>query len=242
MSFQTLEQLEQSIRWRRDVEKFTNRHTPSALFRVINDEIRKLRARLTADGSTVFLKAIEGLQSTTGRTVGFPGTLLTATSLAVFEAVRSVAFQYGSGWFALKPIGFDDAMVGADSQKIGEPQGWCLGGIDIEASNTTGSTGQHMQIVVAPSLDVPRTFMVRGLVGWIDMMNPTDRIFTDFGIDSYLIAVVGLRIADRDDDVELYDRLTNEVNVAYGDIRHRSKMAQLGPRQRTDVRGRHRCR
>jgi hypothetical protein len=242
MSFQTLEQLEQSIRWRRDVEKFTNRHTPSALFRVINDEIRKLRARLTADGSTVFLRAAEGTQTTMGRTVGFPGTLLTATTLTVFEAVRSVAMQYGSGWQTLRPIGFDDAMVGADSQIVGVPQGWCLAGLDVESSTTTGITGQHLQIVVAPALDVARTFMVRGLVGWTDLMNPTDRIFTDFGIDAYLIAVVGLRIADRDDDVVLFDRLTAEVNVAYGDIRRRAKLAQLGPRQRTDVRGRGRCR
>lgn len=235
MSYRTLAEVEAEIRYRFDLEGFTSRHPQVNIFRLINDVYRDLRDRLTSEGSMLFVTSTEATQSTTGRTSGYPGTLLTAATFPSFQIVHEVHCLLGSSWFPLAHRHLMDALTDSDNSTAGTPQGWCLVGLDAEAG---ASTGQQQQILILPALDTSRTFRVLGLKSWTYLATSTDRIYTDMGLDGYIMAAVGVIMAQRDDDVALYQARVLERETIYKDVKKRANRRDPAPARRVDVRRR----
>lgn len=235
MSYRTLAEVETEIRFRFDLEGFTSRHPQTNVFRLINDVYRDLRDRLTSEGSTLFISSTEATQSTTGRTSGYPGTLLTAATFPSFSIVHEVHCLIGSSWVPLAHRSLADALTETDNSSTGVPMAWCLAGVNAESGS---STGQQLQLLITPALDVARTFRVLGLKSWTYLTQTTDRIYTDLGLDGYIMAAVGVILVARDDDVELYQARVAERELAYQEIKKRSKRRDPAPMRRVDVRSR----
>jgi hypothetical protein len=237
MAYRTLAELESDIRYRFDIEGFTARHPQANLFRLINDAVRTLRERLTSDGSRLFVTTTEAAQATTGRTAGYPGTILDGF-LLYFTIVFEVHCLIGTSWIPLVHRHMMDALTDTDDSRTGIPQAWCLAGFTEVGHAGTGiiRPAQLEQILIFPPLDFPRTFRVIGLETWTELTASTDRIFSDFGVTEYVYASVGSAIAQRDDDVALFAARRQELEIVYQDLKNRSKQREPAPTRRVDVR------
>jgi hypothetical protein len=234
MTFRTLTQLEADIRYRYDLESFTARHPQANVFALINAAYRTLRDRLTSEGSTLFATFTEFAQSTTGRSVGFPGTLLAPSIPRGFQTVLDVHVRLGNSWVPLRHAALADALTDTDDSVTGEPRAWCLAGLDTESG---GSIAQGIQILITPPLDAARAFRVHGVLQWPDI-TATESMFTDFGMAEYVVAAVGVVLCDRDDDVALYQARYAERETVYRDVKKRSCRRDPTPTRRVNVRGR----
>lgn len=234
-------ELESEIRTRYDIEGFTARHPQSEIFRWINDAFRDFKGRVTADGANTFLTVYESTCTATGPNVsGIPGTVL-ADSLglfSVFVAVQEVHAKIGSSWVPLKQIEMLDALTDTDLSFNCPPNSWFLAGVNrIYESTPPTETGQGMRIAVSPPNDVQRLFRVLGVVQTPDMV-ATDRIFTDLGIHEYAICWCGVQLANRDDDVNLWQGRMATLQACYADLLRRLKNATRGRASRVDTRTR----
>ncbi len=241
MSYRTLAELEADIRYRYDIEGFTSRHPQVNIIRLINDAYRTLRDRLTSDGSMLFVTSTEATQSTIGRTIGYPGTILSTTiqSFPSFTIVHEVHCLVGSSWVPLAHRHLMDALTDTDNSTTGVPQGWTLVGLSGESGpDQMGAlaTKQEQRILILPSLDTARTFRVLGVKSWEDITASTDHLYTDMGLWDYVMAEIGLVIAMRDDDVQLYKDRLLEKDQVYKDIKHRALMRAPAAARRVDVR------
>jgi hypothetical protein len=235
VSVKTVAQIEDAIRYRADLEGFQARHPQARIVTLINDAYRDLRARLTADGSPLFLQGYEGVESTVGRAAGYPGSVLFITTCK-YTLVKSVSVQSSSGaWLALTPISVDDALCRPDLDSVGCPLAYCVCGTTAEVSLI--STDQWATICVVPALDSARRFLVRGLP-LSPALTISSSLTTDYGLDRYLVATVAAQCCSRDQESGLRDDLLAEANAAYVSLRKLSKIANLTPRVRQDVRGR----
>lgn len=237
MSYRTLAELEADLRFKYDLEGFTARHPQTNVFHLLNDAYRDIRDRLTSDGVHVFVTSTEATQSTTGRTVGYPGTLLTVATFAGFQTVLDVHYLRGNSWIPLRHAALMDALTYSDNSVGGDPLSWSLAGVDAE---TGAGSGQSLQVLISPPLTAARTFRIVGVKSWTYLSTSTDRIYVDLGIDKYLLAAVGLVIATRDDDVALYGARAQEVEAAYSDVKKRSSRRAPVATRRIDVRRRRR--
>jgi hypothetical protein len=239
MSYRTLAEIESDIRFKYDIEGFTSRHPQTNLFRLINDAYRDLRDRLTSDGSLLFVSSTEATQTVTGRTTGYPGTILTAATFGSFEIVHEVHCKVGSSWIPLRHSHLMDALTDTDDSTVGVPQAWALVGLDGETGGVT-VTGQGQRILITPPLDAARSFRILGLKAWVDLDTVADRLFSDMGLLEYVVAHVGVVLAQRDDDVALYQARLLERDTVYKDLSKRAKRRDPAPARRVDVRRRHR--
>lgn len=237
MSYRTLVDLDADIRYRYDLLGFESRHPQANVYALINDAYRTLRDRLTSDGSLVFISSTEGSQTTTGRTSGYPGTLLSSQIFGTFTIVHEVHVQVGVSWVPLAHRSLADALTHTDNSTTGCPNAWALAGVSAESG---AYDRQGLQVLIIPSLDQVRTFRVLGLKSWTDLTSHTDRILTDMGFHEFIMAYVGLAIANRDDDVQLYEKRFIEVERVYQDLKLRAKRRDPAPTRRIDVRSRRR--
>jgi hypothetical protein len=217
MSYRTLADIEADIRFRFDVETFTVRHPQATIFRLINDAYRSFRDRLTSGGSNQFLSSVEATQSTTGRTSGYPGTLITAATLLVFSVIREVHWLLGTSWRKLEYVDLADALTNTDDSRTGMPMSWTTLGVTAETSSSVTVQGQN--IVIIPPLDAARTFRVIGLAAWTDLSTSTDRLLIDAGILEYLVAYVGCILCDRDKEPEVFANRMQQREVAFAGLR-----------------------
>ena len=236
-------ELESDIRTRYDIEGFTARHPQAQIFRWVNDAYRELRTRLTVDGSLLFVTLLEVAQTVTGRTAGYPGTLLTTTvgGFSSFQIVHEVHCLFGSSWVPLAERNLMDALTDTDNSSTGSPQGWCLVGLTGESGAAqlgAIALGQETRILIIPTLDSARTFRVIGLKSWEDVTDGTDHLYTDFGLWEYAIRYNGVLLANRDDDVQLWQARKAELQECYQDILRRSKNRTPGRAVRVNTRTR----
>ena len=245
MSYRTLTELESDVRTRYDIEGFTARHPSTQIIRWLNDAWRELRERITVDGSELFLSVTGETCTAIGpSTVGtgtFPGTILSGAGSFLISSsiIRSVMMKNGSSWVKLREASFDDALNWSDLSANSLPQAWCLAGVDFGHSSGSESA-QVMRIMVMPPNNAARDFRVCGLSIMGGDLVAGDRIMTDFGMNEYLIKSCGVRLATRDDDVNLWQARKAELQECYSDILRRSKSRTPGRASRVDTRGRYR--
>lgn len=236
MSYKTIAEIGTAVRYRYDIEGFTARHPTANLEALIAVAYRDVRDRMTCEGSRLFLSPQEASQTATGVTSGYPGTVLSAFTDVTH--VDSVQVKEGSSWYPLVQRFLDDSAVSDDLSCTDIPRYWSTAGVTFETDATGTATGGGLRIVVWPALDKARTFRVVGVRTWADSVANTVRIITDFGIDQYLEAAVGLEIAMRDDDVQLYQARAQEKELRYRELLKRSRSRESGPVQRINVRAR----
>jgi len=234
-------ELEADIRTRYDIETFTARHPQAQIFRWVNDAYRDLRDRLTADGSLLFLQVVEDTCTETGvSAIGVPGTVLDATlgSFEIWEYVKEVHAKIGSAWVPLEEISIMDALTRTDLSSNGVPRYWFLAGVNRTSEATGGANAsQAMRIAVSPPNDAARSFRIVGVQYVVDLV-ATDKLFTDLGLQEYLIRWNGVLLANRDDDVQLWQARKAELQECYQDILRRSKNRTPGRSVRSDTRTR----
>lgn len=236
MSYRTMAELESDLRFKYDVEGFTSRHPQANLFRLINDAYRDLRDRLTSDGSLLFVTMQEAPSLTTGKTLGYPGTLLSGAMFDGFSIVLEVHAKIGSSWIPLRHSHLADALTDTDDSTTGQPMAWCLAGLSREASSTDGYQGQR--ILITPPINSVYYFRIVGVLSWVDLDTVGDRLMTDMGLHEFVLASVGVALAQRDDDVALYQARILERETIYQDLKKRSKRRDPAPARRVDVRRR----
>ena len=229
--------LESDIRYRFDLEGFSARHPTDHIYRMINDAYRDLRDRLSSDGSQLFVSVVESGQLP-GRTPGYPGTVIDDGFLTVFTIVHEVHCLLGASWMPLRHVHLQDALTNSDNSQTGVPMSWALVGIDNETQLTTPVYGQTVNVLIIPPLDQTRSIRIIGVKGWNDLRAPTDKLMTDIGLQEYVLASVGVILAQRDDDAALYGARLQERERTYEDLKHRSKRRDPGQARRVDVRRR----
>lgn len=233
----TLGDLDTEIRFLYDLEGFENRHPQWKVFGRIAANYRTLRDRLTSAGSPLFLSSTEVTQTTTGRTVGYSGTLLSDAVMSTFGVVKSVMVKHGSSWLQLQEVYPGELDVLDGGETTGVPSKWTSVGVSAETG--TILTPQHLGVVVWPSLDAARTFRVTGLKDFDGYLSQVDNAIPDqLGVCDWLVAAVGLELTNRDDDEKLWVARKKDADDLYQDILRRSKMRTGGSRQRVNVRSR----
>jgi len=235
-------ELEADIRTRYDIEGFTARHPQAQIFRWINDAYRELRERITSDGSDIFMAMVGETCTATGpTTVGtgtFPGTILSGAGafFTYTSIVKAVYAKFGSSWVRLREVSFDDALNWSDLSANSTPQAWCLAGVDFTADTAAVESDQGVRIMVMPPNEVAREFRVHGLQNVAADLTGTARFMTDLGFHEYLIRQCGVLLANRDDDVALWQARKAELQECYQDILRRCKNRTPGRSARVDTR------
>lgn len=234
--YRTLADFEADLRYQFDIEGFTDRHPVAQVQRLINESVRAMRRLVTEAGSSQYLKRWETTAGP-GTTTGYHGFIPSAPGSLFLDSVIDVAAQSSAGeWYRLPELTLQSENVdGNRDTDTRPPAGWILVSYDSELSPS--SSGASRQVMIVPPLNGTYNLRITYLPVWTDATG-TDHLTIEAGNLEWVKWHVGIKLAERDEDIAALQRRREELAKLQSEMLMRATREGASARSRISARRR----